>query len=240
MYEASYKGCAPTLKSLKEMENSNHHEEEKMIRVLYEAPHSGCVSTLRPLIRQHPLVLHVINSRTTFIDTPLHISASLGYLEFTRVLLAHKPKLALELDSFRSTALHIASAEGHIHIVKELLAVYEQTCLVPDQEGRIPLHVAVIRGRLEVVAEFIRAKPESLKILHNGRTVLHLCVTYNHLEILKALLDSSIEICDEMLNWRERDGNNTVLHLAIMLKQVEVVLPSPPSFWSCNYFCTTS
>ncbi|XP_028770344.1 ankyrin repeat-containing protein At5g02620-like [Neltuma alba] len=205
-----------------EMENSHHHEEEKMIRVLYEASHNGCVSTLRTLIQQHPLVLHRINSRTTFIDTPLHISASLGHLEFTRVLLEHKPKLSLELDSFRSTALHIASAEGHIHIVKELLAAGEQACLVPDQEGRIPLHVAVIRGRLEVVTELIEAKPESLKILQKGKTVLHLCVTYNHLEILKALVDSRFEISAELLNRRDLDGN-TVLHLAVMLKQVETV-----------------
>ncbi|KAK4268804.1 hypothetical protein QN277_022042 [Acacia crassicarpa] len=208
-----------------EVENShNHHheEEQKIITVLYEASHHGCVPTLRALIQQHPLLLHRINSRTTFIDTPLHISASLGHLEFTKALLDHKPNLATELDSFRSTALHIASAEGHIHIAKELLAAYEQACLVFDKEGRIPLHVAVIRGRLEVVAELVTAKPESLKILHEGKTVLHLCLTYNHLDILKALVDSSPEICDELLNWRDLDGN-TVLHLAIMFKHAETV-----------------
>ncbi|KAI9078580.1 hypothetical protein K1719_039518 [Acacia pycnantha] len=182
-----------------EIENShNHHheEEEKMIRNQLQ--------------------------RTTFINTPLHISASLGHLEFTKALLAHKPNLATELDSFRSTALHIASAEGHTHIVRELLAAYEQACSVFDKEGRIPLHVAVIRGRLEVVTELVRAKPESLKIRHKGKTVLHLCVTYNHLDILKALVDSSLEICDELLNWRDLDGN-TVLHLAIMFKHAETV-----------------
>ncbi|KAK4268803.1 hypothetical protein QN277_022041 [Acacia crassicarpa] len=207
-----------------EIENSHnhHHEEEKMITVLYEASHHGCDSTLRALIQRHPLLLHRINSRTTFIDTPLHISASLGHLEFTKALLARKPNLATELDSFRSTALHIASAEGHVHIVKELLAAYEQACLVFDKEGRIPLHVAVIRRRLEVVTELVSAKPESLKILHKGTTVLHLCVTYNHLDILKALVDSSLQICDELLNWRDLDGN-TVLHLAIMFKHAETV-----------------
>ncbi|KAI9112781.1 hypothetical protein K1719_016284 [Acacia pycnantha] len=205
------------------MENSHHHhEEEKMIRLLYEASHKGCISTLRTLIQQQPLVLQRINSRTTFMDTPLNISATIGHLEFSKALLAHKPKLALELDSFRSTALHVASAEGHIHNVKELLAAYDQACLVSDHEDRIPLHVAVIRGRLEVVIELIRAKPESLKILHKGKTVLHLCVTYNHLKILKSLVDSNFEICDELFNWRDLNGN-TIFHLAIMFKQVETV-----------------
>ncbi|KAI9070768.1 hypothetical protein K1719_047269 [Acacia pycnantha] len=209
--------------NLMEMENSHHHhEEEKMIRLLYEASHKGCISTLRTLIQQQPLVLQRINSRTTFMDTPLNISATIGHLEFSKALLAHKPKLALELDSFRSTALHVASAEGHIHNVKELLAAYDQACLVSDHEDRIPLHVAVIRGRLEVVIELIRAKPESLKILHKGKTVLHLCVTYNHLKILKSLVDSNFEICDELFNWRDLNGN-TIFHLAIMFKQVETV-----------------
>ncbi|KAK4269240.1 hypothetical protein QN277_022426 [Acacia crassicarpa] len=200
----------------------NPREQEKMIRVLYEASCDGCISTLRALIQQDPLVLHRINSRTSFTDTPLHISTSLDHLEFTKALLAHKPNLATELDSFRSTALHIASAEDHIRILKELLAAYEQACLVFDKEGRIPLHVAVIRGRLEVVTELVSAKPESLKILHKGKTVLHLCVTYNHLDILKALVDLSLEICDELLNWRDLDGN-TILHLAILFKHVETV-----------------
>ncbi|KAI9089918.1 hypothetical protein K1719_028888 [Acacia pycnantha] len=213
----------PLVQETELVEMQNPREQEKMIRVLYEASRDGCVSTLRALIQQDPLVLHRINSRTSFTDTPLHISASLGHLEFTKTLLAHKPKLALELDSFGSTALHIASAEGHIDIVKELLAAYEQPCFVSDQQGRIPLHVAVIRGRLEVVTELVRAKPGSLKKLHKGKTVLHLCVTYNHLDILKALVDSSLEICDELLNWGDLDGN-TVLHLAIMFKQVETVM----------------
>ncbi|XP_028793219.1 espin-like [Neltuma alba] len=118
--------------------------------------------------------------------------ALLGHLEFTK-LLTHKPKLALEFDSFRSTALHLASAEGHIHIVKELLQACDHACLIPDQQGRIPLHYAVIRGRTNIVFELISAKPESLWILDEGKTVFHLSVMYSHLEILKALMDFDID-----------------------------------------------
>ncbi|XP_054779808.1 ankyrin repeat-containing protein ITN1-like isoform X2 [Prosopis cineraria] len=157
------------------------------------------------------------------METPLHVSALLGHLDFTKALLSHKPKLAIELDSFQSTPLHLASAEGHIDIVKQLLQYCDDACLVLDQEGRIPLHYAVIRGRLEVVAELIRVKPESLRILDKGKTIFHFCVTHNHLEILKSLIELAIGDTYELLNQRDMDGKNTILHLAVMSKQVETV-----------------
>ncbi|KAI9119810.1 hypothetical protein K1719_009199 [Acacia pycnantha] len=148
----------------------------------------------------------------------------LGHLEFTKTLVAHKPKLALELDSSQHTPLHLASAEGHINIVKELLQACGEACLVRDQEQRIPLHYAVIRGRRDVVLELIRAKPESLTFHDDkGKNILHLCVMYNHLEILKELEGFTHYDTNNLLIEGDSDGKNTILHLAIMLKQVETV-----------------
>ncbi|XP_028793211.1 ankyrin repeat-containing protein At5g02620-like [Neltuma alba] len=208
---------------LVKIETTHHHQDDDRMRVLYEASYEGSVSTLNMLIQQDPLILHRISSRTILIETPLHISALLGHLEFTKALLARKPKLALELDSFRSTPLHVASAEGHIDVVKQLLLYYDEACFVRDQEGRIPLHYAVIRGRPEVVKELIRVKPESSKTLDKGKTIFHLCVAYNHLQIMKALIELAIDDTYELLNERDLDGMNTILHLAVMLKQVETV-----------------
>ncbi|KAK4269179.1 hypothetical protein QN277_022371 [Acacia crassicarpa] len=205
------------------IETAYHHEEDKM-SVLYEASYKGCVSTLNLLLQEDPGLLYKISSQTIFIETPLHISASHGHLEFTKTLLSHKPELALERNSSKSTPLQLASAEGHIDIVKQLLEAREVACLVVDQEGRIPLHYAVIRGRKDVVLELIRAKPESLKILDDmGKTIFHLCVTYNQLEILKDLVKLDTHGTHELLIKGDLDGKNTILHLAIMLKQVETV-----------------
>ncbi|KAF7843547.1 ankyrin repeat-containing protein [Senna tora] len=202
--------------------NLHHHEDDKMMKVLYEASYSGSVSTLNSLIQKDPLILYKLNSQTILTETPLHISSLLGHLEFTKALLTLKPQLALELDSFRSTSLHMASGEGHVDIVKELLLAYEEACLVLDQEGRIPLHYAVIRGRREVVRELIRAKPECyLSILHKGESILHLCVRYNHLEMLKDLVVEVMK--NDSFNFGEFYGWNSILHLAITLKQVETV-----------------
>ncbi|KAI9119866.1 hypothetical protein K1719_009255 [Acacia pycnantha] len=80
------------------IETAHHHEEDKM-RVLYEASYKGCVSTLNSLLQEDPGLLYKISSQTIFIETPLHISASHGHLEFTKTLLSHKPELALERNS---------------------------------------------------------------------------------------------------------------------------------------------
>ena len=50
---------------------------------------------------------------------------------------------------------------------------------------------------------------------------MHLCVTYNHLETLKVVVEEEGETSD-LLNFRDFDDRNTILHLATVLKQVEV------------------
>ncbi|KAJ0008309.1 hypothetical protein Pint_29044 [Pistacia integerrima] len=140
--------------------------------------------------------LHKI-SLTAFTETPLHISALLGHVEFSKALVSQKPQLVTELDSFKRSPLHLASAEGHTEIVKELLQANKKVCLVADEEGRIPLHLAAMRGRVEVI-------PRADK--------------YNHLDALKLLMAS---VNDEVfLNSKNLEGN-TILQVSAMLKQFE-------------------
>ena len=195
-------------------------QEDAIMKTLYEASVSGSVSTLNALIQQSPFILNKL-SLTTFTETPLHLSALLGHLDFTKTILTHKPQLAKELDSCRRTPLHLASAEGHKEIVHVLLQAYADACLVQDQDGRIPVHYAAMRGRSEVVRDLVKAKPDSLRVLDQGNTLMHLCVTYNHLETLKVVVEEEGDT-SELLNFGDLDGRNTILHLATMLKQVEV------------------
>jgi ankyrin repeat protein len=76
-----------------------------------------------------------------------------------------------------------------------------------------------MRGRIEIIEELIRAQPESIQKNPNGGSVLHLCVQYNHLDALELLVKSAN--CDDLLNSKDRDGNS-ILHLAVILKQMKV------------------
>ncbi|KAJ0008312.1 hypothetical protein Pint_29041 [Pistacia integerrima] len=170
-----------------------HEGAQNDTQMLYEASMRGCVATLNTFIQNDPFILHKI-SLTAFAETPLHISALLGHVEFT-------------------------SAEGHTEIVKELLQANKNMCLVADQEGRIPLHLAAMRGRVKVIQELISAIPKSVFEKLHGETVLQLCVRYNHLDALKQLVASGDD--EEFLNSKNLEGN-TVLQVSAMLKQFEV------------------
>ena len=194
------------------------YDEEENMAELYEASRNGCVSSLNKLIQRDAYIFDRV-SLTSFSETPLHIAALLGHLEFSRALVSLKPELAEEMDSKGRTPLHLASAKGHTEIVKVLLQANTDVCLAFDKDGRIPLHLAAMRGRIEIIKELIIVRQESIRVNLNGDSVLHLCVRYNHLNALKLLMESAA--CDEFLSSKDHDGNS-FLHLAVMLKQTKV------------------
>ncbi|XP_059455122.1 ankyrin repeat-containing protein BDA1-like [Corylus avellana] len=184
-----------------------------MVEELYESSQKGCASILTTLIQRDALILREV-SLTSLKDTPLHIAALHGHLEFCRLLLSKKPTFAKDVDALGRTPLHLASAEGHIKIVQALLQENTDVCLASNRDERIPLHLAAIRGRIEIVKELISARPESIKVNLNGESVLHLCVQYNQLDALKLLVESASG--DELfLNSKDHNGNSK-LHLAML------------------------
>ncbi|OMO70657.1 hypothetical protein CCACVL1_18713 [Corchorus capsularis] len=187
---------------------------------LYEAALSGSVPTLTSLIGNDPQILERV-SLSPNPETPLHISALAGHVEFTKALLTRKPELASRLDSLKCSPLHLASAEGHAEIVKALLQVDKNVCLVADAEGRIPLHLAAMRGNVDVIQQLVKAQPWSIHEKVNGNhTVLHLCVQYNQLEALRILV--TLVKGKRLFDFKDHKGN-TILHLAVMLRQPETV-----------------
>ncbi|KAH7859046.1 hypothetical protein Vadar_030800 [Vaccinium darrowii] len=194
-------------------------------RRLYEACWSGSVLALDSLIEEDQFIIDRVGSLTCFFnDTPLHLAALRGHLDFTKALLTRKPKLATELDSLRCSPLHLASAEGHVEVVQALLRVNTDVCVSRDQDGRIPLHLAAMKGRVEIIRELLGAKPNSIhEKLSRGETVFHLCVKYNRLEALKALVQYvQSNGMEPLLNSRD-DDCNTILHLAAALKQMDTM-----------------
>ncbi|XP_044497572.1 ankyrin repeat-containing protein ITN1-like [Mangifera indica] len=173
----------------------------------------GCMEGCNNDEGNYPIILHKI-SLTRFTETPLHISALLGHVEFTKAIVSQKPQLVTELDSFKRSPLHLAAAEGHGEIVKELLIANKDVSMVADQEGRIPLHLAAMRGRVEVIQELISAKPESILVQIHGETALHLCVKHNHLDALKVLVSSVDD--EEFLNSKNLEGNSILQVFAIL------------------------
>lgn len=195
---------------------------------LYNASLGGSVESLHALMQEDELTLARV-SVTCFNETPLHVAAMLGHLDFARALLDYKPDLFVtRLDSEGRSPLHLASATGYIEIVRLLLTADPEVCLIRDEERRTPLHLAIMNGQIDVVKELVKVKPEAtMYTLDQGETILHSCVTYNRLEALKFLIESRM-VEDNYAD----DIGNTILHTATALKRVQVKLHRFCSFLS--------
>ncbi|KAK9131332.1 hypothetical protein Sjap_011819 [Stephania japonica] len=202
-----------------------------MDRRLYEASLQGDVDSLLQLIQEDPLILDrtiMINNLSDAITiNPLHIAAMRGHLDFAKVILKHKPELATKVDSQGFYPLHWASASTNVDMVRELSKAKSSVCLSTDGDGRTPLHVAAMEGRVEVMKELLILEARAVQVvMYGGETILHLCVKHGRLEALKVLLEwMKIKSFDDQVvsvNSRDDEGN-TVLHIAVAKKQIQVV-----------------
>ncbi|KAI3961364.1 hypothetical protein MKW92_022984 [Papaver armeniacum] len=197
---------------------------------LYEASLRGDVTSLTELLKEDPLILErVITGYGN--ETPLHISAMCGHVEFAAKILMLKPELASKVDSKGFSPLHLASLRKNIDMVRVLLAADPDVCVATDQDGRTPLHLAAIKGQLENMKLLIETKPDTIKILlGHAENILHFCVKHNRLEALKLLIgvvgnrldptdDDQEPVC---VNSRDAHGN-TILHLAVARRQMKMI-----------------
>ncbi|KAL0394206.1 UNVERIFIED_CONTAM: hypothetical protein Slati_4386800 [Sesamum latifolium] len=165
---------------------------ERLETELFEAAAKGSITSLQELLKKDPLILDRVVVQI-FSETPLHVAAMLGHVDFVKEIIRIKPQLITELNPFRSSPLHLASAKGYVDVVMVLLSVDPRMCLARDKNGMTPLHLSAIKGRLQVEAlkllldtisdpEFINSKDT------DGNTILHLAVADKQVETINFLL----------------------------------------------------
>ncbi|XP_039165196.1 ankyrin repeat-containing protein BDA1-like [Eucalyptus grandis] len=187
---------------------------------LHVAAVKGDVPYLLELLAKDKLLLNK-NMTENQAETPLHIAAMLGHLDFVEEVLARKAELAKYQDSQGSTPLHLAAAKGFLNIVVSLLRVNPDMCNVCDIYKRNPLHVAAMKGHVDVLEYLIQKRPNAAhSSIEHGQTILHLCVMHNRLEALKFSIDI---LPSDLINSRDQRGN-TILHLAATYGEAKTML----------------
>ncbi|XAR57586.1 hypothetical protein NMG60_11025778 [Bertholletia excelsa] len=191
-----------------------------MEQMLFEAVVTGNANDLPKIISNDGLILDkAVAGRLGW--SPLHTAASYGHTDFVKELLNRKPELARVLDSAEWTALHLASAKGHVEVVKALVKEAPDTCLACDQHGRNPVHVAAMYGKEEALEYMVKTRHHAARArLDHDQTILHLCVKHDQLKALKKLHEMIDD--EDFINAKDGAGN-TVLHLAVAGRQLEIV-----------------
>ncbi|XP_058093757.1 ankyrin repeat-containing protein BDA1-like isoform X2 [Magnolia sinica] len=188
---------------------------------IYEILRTGNVTSLQNLLLENEPIFD--RFLTEFVSqNPLHIAIQHRSVDFAREILRRKPQLAYVLSSQGLSPLRMASANGSVDIVRELLPLIVDVSHDRDSKGWTPVHAAAMKGHVDVLNVFNETNPEWIRdITDRDETVLHLCVKYNKLDVLKMLI-GLVGRDDELVNRKDVNGN-TILHLAAMKKDMEMI-----------------
>ena len=131
-------------------------DEEREKRV-YEASVTGSVSLLKQLMAEDPLTL-ARAAVTCFNETPLHVAAILGHLDFTKYLLTQKPDMTMAVDSRGRSPLHLArrATKHRLEVLKLLLEQVGEVDFLnsKDDYGNTVLHTATALKQFKVNRNF--------------------------------------------------------------------------------------
>ncbi|EOY18305.1 Ankyrin repeat-containing protein, putative [Theobroma cacao] len=194
------------------------------------AAQTGNISVLYELILEDPYVLERID-QVPFLDTPLHVAACAGHVDFVMEMMNLKPSFARKLNQAGFSPMHLALRNDKIQAVLRLLKFDIGLVRVKGREGLTPLHHAVGTGNLDLSIRFLEACPEAIEdVTVRDETALHLAVKNDMFEAFEVLMgwlrrsrhEAAQRWENELLSWRDIEGN-TVLHIAAIRNRPQVV-----------------
>ncbi|KAI4297052.1 hypothetical protein L6164_036960 [Bauhinia variegata] len=175
-------------------------------------------------IEADPYVLDNIDS-TPFVETPLHLAASVMQISFATEIMRLKPSFAQKLNPQGLSPIHLALQNRHYRMVLRFVDINKELIRVKGKDGITPLHMASQAGEIELLSEFLSICPKSIQdVTNQNQNALHLAVESRQflaLELLVRWLQCNCDIDAEdleksTLNCEDKDGN-TVLHILVDL-----------------------
>ncbi|XP_057989519.1 ankyrin repeat-containing protein BDA1 [Hevea brasiliensis] len=225
-------------------ENANVLEAAQLRDIgqrLTRAAEAGDIGALYALIRQDARVLERIDE-VPFVDTPLHIAASAGHIDFAMEIVNLMASFTRKLNPDGFSPMHLALRNEQMLMVMWLIDVDGNLVRLKGKGGITPLHYATEKGNLSILKECYKGCPESIKdVTFHGDTAFHIAVRNHQNDAFELLMEwlkkSSFKDADfwerELLNWKNEEGR-TVLHIAALetgwngqLQVLEMLLRCP-------------
>ena len=122
-----------------------------------------------------------------FVDTPLHIAASVGHIPFALEMMGLKPSFARKLNPEGYSLIHLALQNGHTKLVRQLLQVDGDLVSVKGRERITPLHYVTATGdQLDLLAKFLLLCPSSIEdVTFRNESALHIALKCDNLEAFR-------------------------------------------------------
>ena len=196
---------------------------------LKAAAEAGDINLLYTSIQEDPYLLDRIDHQP-FIETPLHVAASLGHTRFAMEIMRLKPSFSRKSNLNGFTPLHLALQNGEIKMADRLVGVESNLVRVRGREGKTPLHCAAEEGNIELLTKFLSVCPLSIQdVTIRNETALHISVrnfkfkAFDFLigRLRRAHIEGSQIQEKKILNKTDDEGNN-LLHIAALTNQPQV------------------
>ncbi|CAH8353901.1 unnamed protein product [Eruca vesicaria subsp. sativa] len=188
---------------------------------LKQAAESGSIDELYALIEENPYILENFDA-VPFVNTPLHVAAASGNIEFAREILNLKPSFARKLNKNGYSPLHLAVDKDKDEFVGRMVRLDNGLARVQGRNGITPFLLLVSRGKAALVQRCLRTSPECIQdVSVNDQNALHLAVINDKIEVLQVLTGwiqrmsqrNAFSIEKSVLNGLDLN-KNTPLHLA--------------------------
>ncbi|KAF4362515.1 hypothetical protein F8388_011342 [Cannabis sativa] len=204
-----------------------------ILEELEDAAREGDNDKIYILIRKDPYLLDRIDA-ISFVDTPMHISASYDNASFTMEMMRLKPSFARKQNPDGFTPMHLALKNWRTRILHRLIEADTQLVRVKGKEGRTLLHCAVERDdqsrSIDIINYVLLACPQAIEdVTIYQDNVLHIAVKRGKYDVFQWLVkwilnnwESSQELKKQILNGKNGEGN-TVLHIAALKNAPEAM-----------------
>ena len=165
-----------------------------------------------------------------FVNTPLHIAASTGNIQFAMEMIGLKPSFARKLNQNGFSPIHIALQNGHIELVHWLLQFDGDLVRVKGREQLTPLHYIVESGEhLYLLEEFLLVCPNSITdVTMRNKAALHIAHKNDNLEAYKFFMGWLANNSFENAKFNQRTASNRkdneeniALHILVSKKQTQ-------------------
>ncbi|XP_058766577.1 ankyrin repeat-containing protein BDA1-like [Vicia villosa] len=189
---------------------------------LKDAAEVGNIDLLYAVIQADSSILENIDSKQ-FVETPLHLAASRGHVQFAIEVMNLKPSFAWKLNPQGFSSIHVAMQNGQKRMVSRFVGMNKDLVRIKGREGLTPLHFASQIGEVDLLAEFMAVCPDSIEDVNvRGETALHIAVKNNNYEALYLLVyflrentkRGARRLEYKILNWKDED-DNTILHILV-------------------------